>query len=496
MLLNIDLGSLYLKTSIIDEDNDEQVLSEIIKMERDQRGVAEVLINTLIDKYDEEFGVSKVNILPNLEYIEIELRTVDSILENKYQAYMKKEIKEELKLQRRNRNLTDSQEMNTRRLGTGEQRFELSSYDLETLEISHTIEDSDIMTTDIYLEFIDKEYLAELTSMVNMMGKEVSVISPIRRYLYIPFPKKNRVIVDYGHKHIVMIAIEVDKRGEQVIKKLVKNTIEHEENKEEYYLTDKHGSSSQINNNIFSSSIKDIKDFTDEYPDYELFTIGGMSGFVQSDMIIKNYIEDFKMNRHPLTLENLLLPVTFGNYKSIQHNTKGMNLKNKFVNIMNTIKDTFNEIAGAVGSLAAVGAIMLLITSYGVGAEYLHYKSLVESKQTRVSTYESANGTLSQLEDKYNDLREGKTRNYYNIAEFLDTISSPLEFKEITIDGKNIKIVADADNLVLIQQFVNTVRIRQASNEFTKFSIDVEDISTIYKNGRKVDRVVFRGTIY
>ena len=93
-------------------------------------------------------------------------------------------------------------------------------------------------------------------------------------------------------------------------------------------------------------------------------------------------------------------------------------------------------------------------------------------------------------------LQNGKTRNYYNIAEFLDSLSSPLEVESITVEGKNVEIVAYADNVALIKQFLSTVKAKQVLNEFTKFSLSEHDIRTVYLNGGKVDRVVFKGKIY
>lgn len=495
MLLNIDLGTMYVKTSVIDSNTNTQVISEVIRLERDQRNISEVLINTLINKYDEKFNITQVYILPNLKYIDCELVTVDSMMESKYKRYMDKEIKQTKRIDRLNETLDEDSPKQERRLKEGEEPFRFK-HSLNKYDIFHMMEDTGLMTSDIYIEYIDSSYLSELTSMVNIMGKEVSVVSPYRRLKYLPFQKVSRIVIDYGHKFVIGVVIEVDKYGEERIVEVLRREIDGSGKADIGQLIDKHSSLSVNNDNIYEAIHSEIKELMTKYPHFQLNLVGGMSNFLQKDLLIKNDIIGFNVNRVPTVLENLTLGSTFSHYPDIHYNTKSMDMKNKVLNIMNLVKSTTQEVSGSIGNLVAVVSLIGIISMYGVVAEGIHYKSELQALEKQVETYEGSNGTIAKLNERLDELKVGRTRNYYNVAEFLETISSPLEFKSIEINGKDIKIQAEADNVVLIQQFLNTVKLKQAGNKFTRFTLEEESIKTIYKNGRKLDHVTFVGTLY
>ena len=217
MYLNIDLGSLYIKVSVLEPKERKVLQSEVIRLERNTKGVIEVLVNSIVETYSKNFDIKKVFILPNLSYIDCEVINHESLIESKYQSYMKRSLsevkKEEKKKQRMGSEYQPPKESNI-----------TFKYNVLDNEVFHCIEKRDLMSSLIYVEYINSEYLKGLNSIVNSLGKEVALISPIRAMKYLPFPKENRIIVNYGHRNIVAIVIE-DGNIVEVLKEKVEGSL-------------------------------------------------------------------------------------------------------------------------------------------------------------------------------------------------------------------------------------------------------------------------------
>ena len=487
MYLNIDLGSLYVKVSVIDPKRNKVLQGEVIRLERNSKSIIEVLINSIIEVYSKSYDIKRVYILPNLDYIECEIIKHESIMESKYQGFMKKTI-----------NQSKKEDKKKRRLGTEytppkkETTLNLRG-DISEFEVFHRIERRTLMYSDIYIEYINSEYLKDLNSIITRINKEIALISPIRAMVQLPFPKTNRIIVNYGHKNIVILVVEED-----TIVEVIKEKVETLLNPDVDELVDKHEALLPDLDPTYMGKVSDIQELMRKYPNHELYTIGGYANYLQSSLMSTNVIEGAELIYTPLAIENIMITTALREYGEIQYNSVSMRLKNQFLSIFNVYSRASHTFIGFAGDLVIGLLICSLLWTYGVTAEKQKYDQEVKNLKTTISNYVGSGeekGRIASLEERLEALQSGKTKNYYNIAEFLNTLASPLEIESINIEGKDIEIVAYADNVGLIKQFLSTVKARQATNEFTRFTLTEQDIKTVYRNGGKMDRVVFQGRI-
>lgn len=490
MILNIDLGTLYLKCAAI--DNNSIVKSEVIRMEKNSPSVVEVLISSVVDTYSQLYPITQVNIIPNLEFIEFQLVNSESIMASKYQNYMKKQIKNEGRERRRQLRMGKDYKPLEQKTDMQEYNEIVFEYNVLDYEVFHSVERSTLMETDILLEYVDKQYLGFLTKVANKLGKEVSVVSPLRVLRALPFPRGQRIIVNYGHKYILYAVIN---NNNQIIE-VNKEFIDVNEDVTSETLLYKH-SQIQNPNQVHIGIQNRVQEIRNKYTGYPLYTIGGNANFLQEDLQVKNDFEGFSHdNNLPLVVENLIVNTGFSDYDDLQYNNISMNLRNRIFGAFTSTSQVSNTAIAILGDVAIAVLVLVLISSYKINSEYLRFKNELQGIQSQIESYTGSDGRIVRLEEHLETLKEGKPKTYYNMAEFLKTIESPLEIECIEVDKDHIKIVAYADNTALIYQFLNTVKFKQADNFYTKFSLSETDIQTVYKNGAKLDRVVFEGKIY
>lgn len=488
MLLNLDLGSLYLKCALV---NDNKVIrTEIIKMEKNTFSIIEVLINDIVATYKSQYPIKKINIIPNLQYMEFQIINSESIMETKYQNYMKNQISKEIKEQKK-RDRTGEEYTPTIPKKAQEYKDINFKHNLETYDIFHSVERSNLMETDILLEYIDKTYFEFLKKVVTKLGKEVSIISPIRVLRALPTAKGKRIIINYGANSILYVhinesnyIIKVEKQG---IPKVGDNSFA--------FLSEKHRKISEPDGSYIG--IKEgIKLMMGENPNTPIYLLGGNSIYLQNDLNLKNDLKHTNLNEDiPLVIENLVLGVTFNEYNDLQYNNVTMNIKNRLLSTMSSTSDISNTIIALVGDITIILLLIYLISNYKLHHEYVSYKREYDSLRTQIEAYEGSAGKIARLESSLSDIKEGKVINYYNVAEVLKTMESPLELSYLNINENDVKMVSYADNTSLIHQFLSTVELKQMETKYSSLRLKETDIKTIYKNGEKLDRVEFTGRI-
>ena len=492
MILNLDLGNLYLKAVVIEERSKTVVSSEIIRLERKTPSVIEVLITSIIDNYSQVYEIKKINIIPNIEFIECEIIEYESIVESKYEKVMKEEINRVKREEKRKERMGNDYTPSTKKLKHSAINF---SKELKEKTVFHMIENKGLMTTQIYVEYVNTEYLKILDSLIRSLGKEVSIISPIRAIKYLPFPKKNRIIVNYGHKFILTVIIEV-KDGKEVIKEVIREAISDASLPNISELEGKH-SNNTVTDPIYQTKLSDIRNLKNKYPGYEVYSIGGNANYIQNDLLTSNeLVNNFRLPNIPKVLENVVFPSFVTDYKDFPYNSLQIQMKNRVLNVVTLTSKASKTIIDLSGDLLVAGLIIALISSYGITTNYMNYNGQLKALKSQVENYEKSGGKLEELSKKLYGLQTGRTKNYYNIAELLTSISSPMEIESLEVNGKSIKMVAYADNVALVRDFLETVKARQLTNSYTKFSLKETDMQTIYKDGRRLDRITFEGKIY
>ena len=273
MLLNLDLGSLYLKCALI--NGNKVIRTEIIKMEKNTFSIIEVLINDIVTTYKSQYPIKKINIIPNLQYMEFQIINSESIMETKYQNYMKNQISKEIKEQKKIDRMGDEY-IPTQPKKAQDYKDINFKYNLETYDIFHSVERNNLMETDILLEYIDKTYFEFLKKVVTKLGKEVSIISPIRVLRSLPTTSGKRIIINYGANSILYVYInesnyivKVEKQG---IPKVGDNSFN--------FLSDKHRKISDPDGSYIG--IKEgIRLIMGENPNTPIYLLGGNSIYLQ-----------------------------------------------------------------------------------------------------------------------------------------------------------------------------------------------------------------------
>ena len=497
MVLVVDLGSLYVKFSILNPKLNAVVKSEIVRVDKKNKeidnnlSVVEVLINKYIESHRE---ITEVIIIPAMDKVKPELITTTAVLKSKYQSNMRDLIKFYKREEKKKVRMGSEYVPPTKTLKAIE-GVKFSSSLLDN-EVFHMIEETELLKTVIYLEYINSEYLKELTKVINKLGKQVSIVSPVRAMLHYPLPKVNRIVVNYGDCNTV-IAVISEKDGESHFKEIIKTQNEGftgDVRSLEY----KHEliSIPPTEDTYYPTVIGKIEELKSKYIGYKVFVVGGYANYMVNDIECGYSIDGIKGLKVPVSLQNLLIPSWTRKF-DMQYNDVKMTLKNKVLYTLNKSSDLSNYLIGLAGQVAIAGLILFLITSYKVSVEYLKYSQELDYLNSEVESYYGDNGILTTLRNQVEALKSGgKVNNYFNMKEFLDSLETPLEFESIKVYGKQIEIVVYAENTVQIRQFIETVKDRQATNAYTKFDLKEEDVNTVYRNGQKVDRAVLTGTLY
>lgn len=489
MILNIDLGSLYMKCAIIDDD--ETIRTEIIKMEKNTFSVIEVLINSTVETYKSQYPIKKIHIIPNLDYIEFQVVNSESIMESKYSNYMKQQIRKEEKEQKRRERMGEDYTPTPPKSKLQEYKDIEFNHNLVKYEVFHGIEKNTLMETDILLEYVDKHYLNFLKKIANRFGKEVSIVSPIRVLRNLQTEIGSRIIINYGHSYILYVYINESNN----IVKVDKQTVPLLSDTRRRTLIEKHSKFTEPDGSYIGIK-EDIRKLIHEYPNFNIYTIGGNASYLQNDLGLKNEFVNFSLGDDiPLTLENTLSNVSFISYNDLQYNNVTMNIRNRLFSTLTSTTEISNSLLALVGDMAIVLLIIYLISGYKVNSEYIKMKSELDGVKSQVESYEGSSGRIAQLEQRLEDMREGKVMTYYNIAEVLKTLESPMEMSSLNIKDRSLEMTAYADNSALVYQFLNSVQLKQSENKYSEIRLKEEDIKTIYKNGEKLDKVKFRGSV-
>lgn len=487
MILNIDLGTLYIKCVAL--DNSKIVKSEIIRLEKNSLSIIEVLIKEVIDVYSSMYPIKKINLIPNIGYTEFQFINSESIMESKYEAYMKYQIKNEIKERKRELRMGDEYTPSEVKPFENYQPIKFNHSLLE-YEVFHSIERKNLMETDIILEYINKKYLNTLKKVVNKLGKEVSIVSPLKILRAMPFPKDDRIVINYGHKHVLIAVFK-----NNYIKEIVKNTMDSPGSIEYNYLVEKHSKFTN-DSTLHQGIVQKVSELMLDNPTCSVYSIGGNSNFLQEDLQVKNSVTGINFGmRMPLTVENLILGSSFPNYRDTMFNNVTMNMKNRLFGILSQTSQLSNTALAILGDVFIVIMVITLISSYKVNKEYVRFSKELDDVNSIVQQYQGSGGKIVKLEEHLNNLKEGNVKYYYNMAELLRTIESPLEIESLEIENNNIRMVAYADNTALIHQFLNSVQMKQDENRYTFFTLSETDIQTVFRNGVKLDRVEFRGRI-
>jgi hypothetical protein len=502
MILNIDMGTMYIKTSLVDENKKKLVTSEVIRVGKTGKGSIETLICSIVNNYSKRFDLKRVYIIPNPINIQCELIEYEPVLEEKYEKLMKSEIGRNRKEEKKKARMGNEYEpVGIDQMSKYKYEPVNFKYELNKTEVYHKIEYSDLVSSKLYVEYVNSDYLRTLTSVTSVIqGKDIRIISPIRLLKSLPFPKTNRIIINYGHRTILTVVVEVNSDGSEYIKEVFREIISDDIKNEPSEMAKKHELPTLVEDPVYMTELNNLQSLKERYNGYEMYVVGGNATYVQSDLFLKNRFEEgFTLPKMPLVIENLLIPSMILKYEDFQYNNLQMNLKNRIVSMSALSTQASSMAMNLGGSLAVATLLMLFVYSYGVNAEYLHYTNIVTNLETSVVAYTGDGNSIGKIQEN-KDLLEatvtGKTKNYYSIAELLRTLSAPLEIESIDVNGKNITVVAYSDNVALVRQFLESIKAKQITNKFTQLTLSESDITTVYRNGRKLDRVVFEGKIY
>lgn len=497
MILNIDLGTLYVKISVIEPRSRRLVTAEVVRMEKSTISVIEVLLTSIIENYSRRFDIRVVHIIPNTKYVDCEIIDYESVTVDRYDKILKEEVgrtlKEEKKKKRLGAEYTPPKDEGLKLKHTPI-KF---NKELSEVELFHQIEHRSLMSSKIYVEYIDRDYLKSLGSVIKGIEKEILIISPIRAMKYYPLPKENRIILNYGHRTILTGVIESNPNGQEYFREVKKETVQDTVFESVDILTDKHEKLSLDRDTVYEMKMRDIRKLKEKYPGYPVYIVGGNSTYLHNDLMTSNSLDmTFHTLEVPEVLENLLLPSYIFEYRDFPYNSIQMQMKNKVLSAMNMSNQVARAITEVSGDLAVAILVICLVSSYYVTSNYQEHKNILEGVTREITFYEGPEGKIAVLEKQIEALKTGRSKNYYNISELLDTLSSPIEMESIVVDGKNLHIVAYADNVALVRQFLETVRTRQSFNDYTKFNLNEVDVTTVYRDGRKMDRVEFQGRLY
>ena len=490
MILNIDLGSLYVKVALIEPKTQQFVTGEIVRMEKSTINVVEVLLTSIITNYTRRYDVRRIYITPNTNYIDCEIIDYESVTDEKYVKIMKDEINRVRKEEKKKKRMGAEYEPPKVTQGKSKYTPIRFSKELDDVEIFHQIERNNLMSSQIYIEYIDREYLKSLSNVIKGIDKEILLISPIRAMKYYPLPKGNRIIINYGHRSILTSVIEVDTEGREYFKEISKEVVQDSLFEGLEVLESKHEQLSLDKDPVYKTKIQDIKRLKERYKGYPVYSVGGNAGYLQNDMMLENTLAPtFNLPPLPEVMENTMISSFVTEYKDFPYNSLQMQMKNKILSAMNISNQVATAIGEVSGDLAVALLIMALVGSYHITNNYEKHSSALANINTQIANYEGSSGRLASIEEQIEALKTGRTKNYYNVAELLETLASPLEIEKVEIKGKDIKIVAYADNVALIQQFLESVKAKQVLNDYTKFTLWETDVTTVFRDGKKLDRV-------